>query len=142
MRSVRLLSLVVVAAASVLGCESGATNPLEPSLPSAPLTVTPRYATLGGGQTIHLTATLASDNGSRAAPDNVRWSSADARIATVGTDGTVHALQAGWVVIIAEYKASRGSALIQVADPVAKKVDTCLVNLEGDTGTSVAKKCA
>jgi hypothetical protein len=121
MRSVRLLSLVVMAAASVLGCESGATNPLEPPPPSSPLTVVPRYATLGGGQTIQLTATMALSNGSRTTPDNVRWSSADSRIATVGTDGTVHAMQAGRVLIIAEYQASRGSSLIQVAEQVAKK---------------------
>src|SRR5262245_28449908 len=108
MRSVRLLSLAVIAAASVVGCQSGATNPLEPPPPSSPLTVAPSYATLRGGQTIHLTATMTLANGSRTRPDNVQWSSADAKIATVGTDGTVHALQAGRVLIIAEYKASRG----------------------------------
>jgi hypothetical protein len=123
MRSVRLLSLAVIAAASVLGCQSGTTNPLEPPPPGSPLTVAPSYATLDGGQTIHLSATMTLADGSRTKPDNVRWSSADAQIATVGADGTVHALQAGWVRIIAEYKASRGSSLIQVADQVAKKPD-------------------
>jgi hypothetical protein len=121
MRSVRLLSLVVLAAASVVGCVSGGTNPLEPPPPSSPLTVVPRSATLGGGQTIRLTATMALANGSRTTPENVRWSSADVGIATVSADGTVHALQAGRVLIIAEYKASRGSSLIQVAEQVGKK---------------------
>ena len=121
MRSVRLLSLAVVAAMSGMGCQSGATNPLEPSQPGVPLTVAPSYATLGGGQAIRLTATLALPNGSRTTLDNVRWSSADAKIASVGQDGTVHALQAGRVQIVAEWQDSRGSSLIQVAEQVSKK---------------------
>lgn len=142
MRTARLFSLAFAAAASVAGCQSGATNPQDPEPPSDPLTVAPSYATLNGGQVIRLTVTLAGPNGSKTTPDNVRWSSADERIASVGQDGTVHALQAGRVLIIAEYKASRGSSLVQVADQVSKKGGACLARLEGGTGSSAPRPCA
>ena len=142
MRTVRLLSLAIVAVASVMGCQEGATNPLEVEHPAtSPLTVAPTHATLGGGQAIRLVATVVLTDGSRTTPDNVRWSSADTRIAQVDQAGNVHALQAGRVQIIAEWKESRGSSLILVADQVSKK-DGCLVNLEAGTETSAPSPCA
>jgi len=140
MRTARLLSLAPVAAASVFGCQSGATHSFEPPPPPPPLTVAPSQATLNGGQAIRLTASVALANGSRTTPDNVRWSSADARIATVGQDGTVHASQAGRVQIIAEWQDSRGSSLIVVADQVSKK-GGCPVHLEGGAEVDAPKQC-
>jgi len=140
MRAARQLSLAFVAAVSLVGCQSGASNPAEPDPPGSPLTVAPSYARLDGGQVIRLTATLAGPNHSRTAPDNVRWSSADARIATVGQDGTVHALQAGRVQIVAEWQDSRGSSLIQVNEQISKK-GGCLANLEGSTASNGTSPC-
>jgi Bacterial Ig-like domain (group 2) len=141
MRTVRLLSLALAAAASVAGCQSGASNPLGPEFPAtSPLTVVPRQATVDGGQAIHLTASLKLPDGSRTTPDNVRWSSADTRIAQVDQSGTVHALQAGRVQIIAEWQDSRGSSSIVVADQVLKKGE-CPVFLEGGTGSSTPTSC-
>ena len=142
MRTVRLLSLAVAAAATVAGCQSGATNPLEPEHPAtSPLTVVPHQATLGGGQAIHLTASLRRPDGSRTTPDNVRWSSADTRIAQVDEAGTVHALQAGRVQIIAEWQDSRGSSSIVVDEQVRKK-NECPVFLEGGTESSAPASCS
>ena len=132
MRTVRLLSLAVVTAVSVMGCQSGATNPftVEEENPS-PLTVAPSLATLvNGGQALRLAASLSLPNGSRLTPDNVKWSSADAAIASVDPDGTVRGLRAGRVQIIATWQESRGSSLIVVIDQVAKKRPNCLANLE------------
>ena len=140
MRTARLLSLAF-AVVSLGACQSEAITPQEPDPPGPALTVAPSYAAVGGGQIIRLTATVAQPNGSRTAAENVRWSSADASIATVAQDGTVHALKPGRVQIVAEWQASRGSSLIVVTDPVSKK-GGCPVNLEGGPGTSALKPCA
>jgi hypothetical protein len=138
MRTVRLLSLAVVTAVSVMGCQSGATNPLtiEEEDPS-PLTVAPSLATVNGGGALRLAASLALPNGSRLTPDNVKWSSADAAIASVDPDGTVRGLRAGRAQIIATWQQSRGSSLIVVIDQVAKKRPDCPVHLEGGTPSSI-----
>ena len=142
MRTVRLLSLAVAAASLVAGCQSGASNPLGVDhQATSPLTVAPRYATVDGGQAIRLTATVELPNGSRTTPDDVRWSTADPAIAEVDRYGTVHALQAGRVQIIAEWRDSRGSSLIVVAEQVRKKGD-CLARLEGGATSSAASPCS
>jgi len=120
MRNVRLLSLAVAAAVSAFGCGSdtpGVTGPEQ----SSPLTVAPTLATLQGGQALRLVASLHLANGSTSSPDQVRWTSADATIASVDPDGTVRGLRAGRVQIVATWNDSRGSSLIVVADQVAKK---------------------
>jgi alpha-amylase len=145
MRTVRLLSLAVVTAVSVMGCQSGATNPLtvEEEDPS-PLTVAPSLATLvNGGQALRLAASLSLPNGSRLTPDNVKWSSADTDIASVDPDGTVRGLRAGRVQIVATWQGSRGSSLIVVIDQVAKKRPDCSAHLEegGASGIPVDEGC-
>jgi Bacterial Ig-like domain (group 2) len=124
MRTVRLLSFAVITAVTAVGCQSGATNPLgvEESDPAG-LTVAPSYARLNDGQAIRLVASLQLPNGSRSSPEDVKWSSADKAVATIDPDGTVRALRAGRVQIIAEWHASRGSSLIIVAEQVSKKGD-------------------
>jgi uncharacterized protein YjdB len=138
MRTVRLLSLAVVTAVSVMGCQSGAENPLtvQEEAPS-PLTVAPTLATLGGGEALRLIASLSLPNGSRLTPDNVKWSSADVAIASVDPDGTVRALRAGRVQIVATWQERRGSSLIVVTDQVAKKQPGCPVHLEEDAASSI-----
>jgi uncharacterized protein YjdB len=118
MRNARLLLLAVVAAVSAVGCDAAG---ITGSSHEDALTVQPSIATLNGGQAIRLVASLHLANGSRMTPDNVTWSSADASIATVDPSGSVHALRAGRVQIVATWHTSRGSSLILVADQVTKK---------------------
>ena len=142
MRTARLLSLAVFAIASVGGCDSGATNPVEVEHPAtSPLTVAPSQVTLQGGNAIQLTATLTLPNGSRTRPEGIRWSSADTRIVQVDQAGIVQALQAGRTQIIAEWQDSRGSSLIVVPEQVRKK-GGCLVKLEGNTEADLPRPCA
>ena len=121
MRNVRLLSLAAAAAVSAFGCGSDPGDITGNTGPSSPLTVAPTLATLQGGQALRLVASLHLANGSTSSPDQVRWSSADATIASVDPDGTVRGLRAGRVQIVATWHDSRGSSLIVVADQVAKK---------------------
>jgi len=137
MRNVRLLFLAVAAAVSVVGCDSTAPEDQPPPPPPSPLTVAPSVATLNGGQVIRLVASLHLANGSTATPDNIAWSSADVSIATVDHTGAVHALRSGRVQIIASWHDSRGSSLILVANPVAKKPQQCLDQLRAGTESSI-----
>jgi Big-like domain-containing protein len=144
MRTVRLLSLAVVTAVSVIGCQSGAENPLTVTEEApSPLAVTPSLATLDGGQAVQLSASLTLPNGSQFTPDNVNWSSGDDAIAAVGPDGTVRGLRAGRVQIIATWQDRRGSSLIVVTDQVAKKRPACPVHLKqgAESSLPVDKRC-
>jgi hypothetical protein len=123
-RTVRLLSFAVITAVAAVGCQSGATNPLGVEGPDlTPLSVAPSYARLNDGEALRLVASLQLPNGSRSSPEDVKWSSADKTVASIEPDGTVHALRAGRVQIIAEWHESRGSSLIVVAEQVSKKGD-------------------
>ena len=135
MRNVRLLSLAVAAAVSALGCGSD-TGPSETDPPN-PLTVAPSLATLKGGQALRLVASLHLANGSTSSPDQVRWTSGDGTIASVDPDGTVRALRAGRVQIVATWHDSRGSSLIVVAEQVTKKPKGCLNQLRAGTASSI-----
>jgi Bacterial Ig-like domain (group 2) len=121
MRNVRLLALAVAAAVSAFGCGSEIPDTTGNTDPPSPLTVAPTVATLKGGEALRLVASLHLANGSTSSPDQVRWTSADATIASVDPDGTVRALRAGRVQIVATWQESRGSSVIVVADQVAKK---------------------
>ena len=120
MRNVRLLSLAAAAAVSAFGCGSDTGHLTDPDQ-SSPLTVAPTLATIQGGQALRLIASLHLANGSTSSPDQVRWTSADATIASVDPDGTVRGVRAGRVQIVATWQESRGSSVIVVADQVAKK---------------------
>jgi len=121
MRNVRLLSLAVAASVSAFGCGSDTGHLTDNTDQSSPLTVAPTLATIQGGQALRLVASLHLANGSTSSPDQVRWTSADATIASVDPDGTVRGLRAGRVQIVATWQESRGSSVIVVADQVAKK---------------------
>lgn len=143
MRTVRLLSLAVAAAVSVVGCQYDATNPSQDEPDPTPLTVVPSLLTLNGGQALRLTASLSLPNGSRYTPDNVKWSSADVAIASVESDGTVRGQRAGRVQVIATWGERRGSSLVTVIEQVAKKRPDCPVHLEEGAAASIPvdKRC-
>jgi uncharacterized protein YjdB len=139
MRSSSLLSFVVVTAAATLGCQSDATAPLTVEAEPAGLTVVPSIATVDGGETLRLTASLHLADGSRATAPDVTWLSADGTIASVGTDGVVHGLKAGQVQIVATWHDSRGSSLVTVVDPTIKHKDPlpCLEPSKAGTGSGI-----
>jgi len=139
MRTSSLLSLVVVAAAATLGCQSDATAPLIVEADPVGLTVVPSIATIDGGKLLRLTASLHLPDGSTATAPDVTWRSADGSIASVGSDGIVQGLRAGRVQIVATWHDSRGSSLVTVIDPAAKgtKPGHCLQRLEAAAGSSI-----
>jgi uncharacterized protein YjdB len=143
MRRLSSLSLAL-AGATVLGCQSGATSPLAVEADPAPLSVIPSYATLNGGAFLRLTAAVRNADGSKSTPADVRWLSADGTIASVAADGTVQGLREGKVQIVATWHDSRGSSLVTVISPVAKKPPTCLDASVAGTGSAIpgGDKCS
>ena len=139
MRTSSLLSLVVVSAAAILGCQSDATAPLTVDADPVGLTVVPSIATVDGGKLLRLTARLHLPDGSQSTAPNVTWRSADVTIATVGPDGTVQGLRAGRVQIVATWHDIRGSSLVTVVVPPAKgkNASPCLERLEAGTGSGI-----
>lgn len=143
MRRPSSLSLVL-AAAAVMGCQSDATSPLAVQPDGPPLSVIPSYATLNGGAFLRLTASVRNADGSKSTPADVRWLSADGTIASVAADGTVQGLREGKVQIIATWHDSRGSSLVTVVGPVAKKPPACLEASVAGTGSAIpgGDKCS
>jgi hypothetical protein len=122
MRTLPLLTLVLVTAAAGVGCQSGAS--LEPPPDAAPtLTVQPSVTSLDGGKSLRLIAKVHQADGSITSPADVSWSSADGTIASVDGDGIVHGLRSGRVQIVATWHDGRGSSLVTVLEPVTKKPD-------------------
>ena len=121
MRRLPLLSLALATGAAVLGCQTGATSPLELQPDGPALNVIPSLATLNGGTFLKLTASVRNADGSKSNPADVRWLSADGTIASVAADGMVAGLKEGRVQITATWHDSHGSSLITVLPPVAKK---------------------
>jgi hypothetical protein len=98
MRTVPLLTLVLVTAAAGIGCQSGAS--LEaPDDPELTLTVLPTVTSVDGGKTLRLTAKVRQPDGSIISPSGIAWLSEDGAIASVDADGTVLGLRAGEVMI-------------------------------------------
>jgi uncharacterized protein YjdB len=124
MRTLPLLTLVFATIAAGLGCQSGAS--LEPPADPGPittLTVLPSVTLLDGGKSLRLTAKVRQADGSLTSPPDVAWSSADGAIAAVDAGGIVYGWRAGRVQIVATWHDSRGSSLVTVLEPVAKKPD-------------------
>ena len=124
MRTLPLLTLVFATIAAGLGCQSGASlePPSDPD-PITTLTVLPSVTLLDGGKTLRLTAKVRQADGSLTSPADVAWSSADGAIASVDAGGIVYGWRAGRVQIVATWHDSRGSSLVTVLEPVAKKPD-------------------
>ena len=124
MRTLPLLTLVFATIAAGLGCQTGASlePPSDPD-PITTLTVLPSVTLLDGGKTLRLTAKVRQADGSLTSPADVAWSSADGTIASVDAGGIVYGWRAGRVQIVATWHDSRGSSLVTVLEPVAKKPD-------------------
>lgn len=87
------------------------------------VTVTPAESEIGTGATVQLTAAVAAVGG---ADESVTWSSSDAAIATVDTDGLVTAVAPGTATITA------------TSDFAADVSGSATINVAGVTGLTVA----
>jgi len=122
MRTLPLLTLVFATIAAGLGCQSGASlAPPSDSDPITTLTVLPSVMLLDGGKSLRMTARVRQADGSLTSPADVAWSSANGAIASVDASGVVFGWRAGQVQIVATWHDSRGSSLVTVLEPVAKK---------------------
>jgi hypothetical protein len=121
MRLLHLLSAVVLPVVLLVNCQSDATAPLVGGDDHATVSVIPGLVSVDGGKALKLTAKVRHADGSYSEPVDVTWSSADGAIATVGTGGWVQALRPGRTQIVASWHENRGSSLVTVIDPLAKK---------------------
>src|SRR5439155_1217748 len=81
-----------------------------PPAPVASVTVTPASATVQGGQTVQLTATLKDANGNLLSGRSVTWSSSNTAVATVDNSGLVSGVAAGSATITATAPPPPGSS--------------------------------
>jgi hypothetical protein len=121
MRLLHLLSAVVLPVVLLANCQSDATAPLVVGDDDATVSVIPGLVSVDGGKVLKLTARVRHADGSYSEPVDVTWSSSDGAIATVGTGGLVQALRPGQTQIDASWHGNRGSSLVTVLDPLAKK---------------------
>lgn len=111
------------AAIGLLGaCTSSPTGPDERKAPDLPpgttlvLVLAPSAATIKGGHTLHLTASRENAHGQTIAPAEVAWVSSNAKVARIGSDGTVVGTAPGTVQISAQWRGMRGASTITVLD--------------------------
>src|SRR5207247_8917351 len=113
------------------GCEEVAVVVLVASV-----TVTPRPATVGIGQTVQLTATPKDANGNVLTGRVVTWASNNTAVATVGSTGLVSGVAQGQATITATSEGKTGTAAMTVVRlvfaPVSAGVThTCGVTTRG-----------
>ncbi len=108
------------AIALVAACQSDTVGPQVPIEQPQALSVAPRFASMPNGTIVRLAATVHQTDGTSSAPSDVEWTSTDETIATVSR-GIVTGIKPGRVQILATWHRSRGSSLVYVLDPIAKK---------------------
>ena len=137
-RTLIRLSAVLAVLALVWAC--GGDSPTAPPTPESvrptTVTVSPATAELTAlGETVQLTATARDQNGQVMSGATVTWSSSDARVATVDTDGLVTAVGEGAATITAMAGQASGSAAVAVSAVAVSDPDrAALVALYKATG--------
>lgn len=91
------------------------------------------------GETLQLTATPLDLTGTPLTGRTVGWSTSDAAVATVSTDGLVTGVAGGLVVITATVDQEAGEADIEVIDPTAPRISvvTPFPMVEGASATMI-----
>ena len=132
--SAALASLALAWACGDGDSPSAPTSP-DPARPTT-VTVSPATAELTAlGETVQLTATVRDQNGQVMSGATVTWSSSDARVATVDTDGLVTAVGEGAATITAMAGQASGSAAVAVSAVAVSDPDrAALVALYKATG--------
>lgn len=111
----------VFALAWVLSCGGSDAGPTAPNAPAASLTtltVSLASSTVVAGQTTSASAAGFDQNGVAIATGTVLWSSGAPSLATVTSSGTITALGAGQVTIIATAGGRSGQATLTILPPV------------------------
>ena len=120
MRRLHWVTLVLTALAGSTGCEDS-TGPATPLIVRQPeagaLAVTPSTAIITVGKSLQLRATVQRSDGSRVAPTGIRWATSDAKVATIGADGSVRGVQSGRVRIDATWRGQHGASYVTVLVP-------------------------
>jgi hypothetical protein len=86
---------------------------LEPGGPLL-LVVAPSAASIPGGGKLRLNVTAQDETGQSTRPAGVTWTSSNARVAAVSTDGTVTGQTSGLTEITAYWNGVRGKSTVQV----------------------------
>lgn len=113
----RCAALVSAALFTMAGCEkASAPTGLEEGgqLPAASIDVVPSSATIPQGKTIRLRAIVKDAEGQELSGGLMTWSSSQADVATVSSDGLVRGMSAGTAEITAAIQGLRGSAQLRV----------------------------
>jgi hypothetical protein len=127
-----LVGLLTIAGLAACGDSVTTTTPVTPPAPGTVVhgvTVTPSSVSLNVGQSVTLAASVDADAG--VAARTVTWSSSDATVASVGTDGKVTAIKAGTVTITASSTADatvKGAAVVTVGAGGASAVPTVTIS--------------
>jgi glucose/arabinose dehydrogenase len=109
------LSMLLILAGLVPGCDEGSDLQQPDPTPVAELAVTAPATTIGVGQTIQLTATARDAEGNVLEDRAFDWASSEPSIATVSETGLVTGLAPGEAVISATAEGITGSLAITVS---------------------------
>ena len=132
MRAFNSLGLPLFATALILACDSPS-GPGGQIAEPAVLTIEPGNATLQGGSSVKLTATIKDQNGQTTFPVGVSWLSSNQAVAAVQTGGFVQGLRAGRTDIVATWRNARGIARVTVTDrPGKPDAPTCPMLTSGE----------
>lgn len=101
--------------ALVLAPLSGAV-PIEATIGSIILVVTPSAPTLGVGLTVTLAATITDANGTPVV-GSVAWATSNPGVASVTTGGLVTGLAPGQATVVATFQGAAGAATVTVTGP-------------------------
>jgi uncharacterized protein YjdB len=133
MRALNALGLTLFATTLVLACESPS-GPGGQIAETAVLTIEPGNATVQGGASVKLTATIKDRNGLTTFPVGVSWLSSNQDVAAVHTGGFVQGLRAGQTEIVATWRNARGTARVTVTDRPGKPDAPTCPTLTSDEG--------
>jgi hypothetical protein len=131
MRALNSLGLTLFATTLVLACDSPS-GPGGQIAETAVLTIEPGNATLEGGASVKLTATIKDQNGLTTFPVGVSWLSSNQSVAAVHTGGFVQGLRAGQTEIVATWRNARGIARVTVTDRLGKEAPPLCPKLKAD----------
>jgi hypothetical protein len=125
-----LVGLLTIAGLAACGDSVTTTTPVPPTPGTVvhSVTVSPPSVSLNVGQSVTLAASVDADAG--VAARTVTWSSSDATVASVGTDGKVLAIKAGTVTITASATADatvKGAAVVTVGAGGAGAIPTVTI---------------
>jgi hypothetical protein len=133
MRALNSLGLTLFAATLALACDSPS-GPGGEIAETAVLIIEPGNATLQGGASVKLTATIKDQNGVTTFPLGVSWLSSNQSVAAVHSGGFVQGLRAGQTEIVATWRNARGIARVTVTERLGKEPPPVCPGLTSDEG--------